>query len=217
MQKVVGLVGLRGSGKDTAAKALVAKGWCRTAFADALYIEVARAFGVSVEFLGDRDKKEKPQAELALANCKDQLFVAVLLAEAGLQLGKSDGRTVRAFLRKPRSPREIMQKWGTEYRRMTFRDDYWREQVYQQIKANPELNFVITDVRFPDEAKLVEQSLSGKLGRVVRPGLPGADDKSLLHSSEVAMLDYPIGRVFFNEEGPASLEKFQGAVVSEFH
>jgi dephospho-CoA kinase len=40
----IGLIGLAGSGKDTAAKALIAKGWRRKAFADHLKI-LARNFG----------------------------------------------------------------------------------------------------------------------------------------------------------------------------
>jgi len=217
MQKVVGLVGLRGSGKDTAAQFLVAHGWNRIAFADALYLEVAKAFGVTVEFFNRRETKETPLPELALKNCQDHLFVAVMLADAGLKLGVTDGRKVSAFLRKPRSPREIMQKWGTEYRRNTFRDDYWRDQVLKYVKAHPESNFVITDVRFPDEARLVETHLQGQLGRINRPGLPGSDDKALLHSSEVAMLDYPIEHQFLNEEGEDGLGKFRSAVLKAYH
>ena len=216
MHKVVGLVGIRGSGKDTVAQFLVAQGWTRIAFADALYLEVAQAFGVTVEFLQRRESKELPQPELALANCKDQLFVAVLLTQAGLRLGQ-DSRRIAAFLRKPRSPREVLQYWGTEYRRMTFRDDYWRAQVADFVRANPRKKFVITDVRFPDEGHLVENELGGELRRVVRPGLGGSNDKALLHSSEVAMLDYPIREEFLNEEGTAGLDRLRRAVLRSFH
>ncbi len=217
MQKVVGLVGLRGSGKDTAAQFLVEQGWHRIAFADALYLEVAETFGITREFLSRRETKETPQPELALKNCKDQLFIAVMLTHAGLQLGQTEGRKLSAFLRKPRSPREIMQFWGTEYRREVFRDDYWRAQVAKYVKAHPDKNFVITDVRFPDEGKLVEFELGGELGRMTRPGLGGANDKTLLHSSEVAMLGYSIKHVFTNEEGAAGLDKLRRTVLRTFH
>lgn len=218
MQKVVGLVGLRGSGKDTAAQFLLAQGWRRIAFADALYLEVAEAFGVTVEFLGDRAKKELPQKELALVNCKDDLFVGCFLAyEDARRAADGEAQLPRlAQLSAPRSPREILQVWGTEYRRLMYRDDYWREQVYKAIVAQPETNFVITDVRFPDEAKLVENILHGVLGRIRRPGLAGTGDKALLHSSEVAMLEYPIEREFINEEGEAGLARFRQAVLAAF-
>jgi len=218
MQKVVGLVGLRGSGKDTAAKFLMACGWRRIAFADALYLEVATAFNVTVEFLQRRDTKESPLPELALANCQDPLFVECFLAyeEKGRAQFVQDSVPREEQLRQPRSPREILQVWGTEYRRVMFRDDYWREQVHQVIAADPTTNFVITDVRFPDEARLVEQTLNGVLGRIRRPGLPGADDKALMHSSEVAMLEYPIEREFLNAEGESGMNQFRVAILAAF-
>lgn len=217
MQKIVGLVGLRGSGKDTAAQFLVEKGWKRIAFADALYAEVAKAFGVTVEFLQRRETKELPQKELALVNCQDQFFVAVMLHDAGIRLGVTDGRKVRPFMHKARSPRQILQKWGTEYRRGHFTDDYWRLKVEGYIRAHPEANFVVTDVRFPDEGRLIEIDLGGELGRITRPGLAGANDESLLHSSEVAMLNYPIAANLENLEGPAGIAKFKEHVLATFH
>ncbi|KVP75335.1 hypothetical protein [Burkholderia ubonensis] len=219
MQKVVGLVGLRGSGKDTAAQFLVAKGWRRIAFADALYLEVAEAFGVTVEFLQRRETKETPQPELALINCKDEVFVGCFLAydEARQKAEGAPQPSILTQLSQPRSPREILQVWGTEYRRQMYTDDYWRAQVAKVVKAHPETNFVITDVRFPDEGHLVEDELDGELGRIRRPGLGGSNDKALLHASEVAMLDYPIALEFLNEEGDAGLANFRAAVLRAFH
>ncbi|KVP17166.1 hypothetical protein WJ84_02485 [Burkholderia ubonensis] len=183
-----------------------------------MYLEVADAFGVTVEFLQRRETKETPQPELALANCKDQMFVGRFLAyedqkafDAGATLDPAEQ------LLKPRSPREILQVWGTEYRREMYSDDYWRAQVAKVVKANPDVNYVITDVRFPDEGLLVEGELKGQLGRIRRPGLGGADDKALLHASEVAMLDYPIALEFINEEGEEGLANFRAAVVRAYH
>lgn len=218
MQKVVGLVGLRGSGKDTAAQFLVDLGWRRIAFADALYIEVAEAFGVTVEFLQRRETKETPQPELALVKCQDQMFVGRFLAHEDAKAFEA-GATLDPVeqLLKPRSPREILQVWGTEYRREMCGDEYWRAKVRTLVKAHPEVNFVIPDVRFPDEGVLVETDLGGELGRISRPGLGGADDKALLHASEVAMLDYPITKVFLNEEGAEGLMNFRAEVLRAFH
>jgi len=217
MQQVAGLVGLRGAGKDTAATILLANGWRRLAFADALYLEVAEAFGVTVEFLQRRDTKETPLPELALLNCTDMVYVGRFLVYEEQRLA-TEGASVPqlSMLSQPRSPREILQVWGTEYRRQLYNDDYWREQVHKAIKAAPDTNFVVTDVRFPDEAKLIENTLGGRLGRVIRPSLAGSTDKSLLHSSEVAMLDYPIALEFINEEGEAGMARFRAAVLQAF-
>lgn len=199
--KIVGLLGLRGSGKDTAAAALVSQlGFTRLAFADPLYNEVAEAFGVTVAFLQNRDTKELPQPELALVNCKDARFVKVCIeldiAEAGM-----DGVKQRLHaLYRPRSPRQILQRWGTDYRRVLDGDDYWRAQVEKIIDNAPQSSaFVITDVRFPDEALLVT-CLGGWLARITRPTAQ-TQDVALLHVSEQAMLDYPVHKTFLNVEG----------------
>lgn len=218
MQKVVGLVGLRGAGKDKTAQFLVAQGWRRIAFADALYLEVAEAFGVTVAFLQHRDTKESPLPELALVNCKDELFVGCFLAYED-HVAARDGlvlapMTVR--LTQPRSPREILQVWGTEYRRQMYRDDYWRAQVAAVVMANPDQNFVVSDVRFPDEGKLIEDVLGGQLARVIRPGLGGADDQALRHASELAMLSYTIAQTFLNEEGEDGLARLEKAVLAAY-
>src|SRR6476661_846445 len=79
IQEILGLLGAKGAGKDTAAKLFIQKyGYRRIAFADALYLEVANAFGVTVEFLNNRDTKETPLPELALSHCQDADFVQVL-------------------------------------------------------------------------------------------------------------------------------------------
>ena len=217
MQKVVGLIGTRGSGKDTAALALLAMGWERVAFADPLYSEVSAAFSVSVDFLQDRERKEVPQPELALSQCKDPLFIAVMLEDMGLSLRDAQWSSIEAALRAPRSPREILQKWGTEYRRVHFQDSYWRDQVAALIKANPQRNFVVTDVRFPDEALMLEREFGAALARVLRPGMGGHDDPALQHASEKAMRDYPVPYEFVNEEGLDKLKTFQDQVVKTFH
>lgn len=213
MQRVLGLIGRKGAGKDTAAKVLVSKGWVRLAFADPLYRESADAFGVTVEFLGNRDTKETPLPELALYKCRDQVFVAVVLQQAGFQLGVSDGRKVRAFLQKPRSPREIMQFWGTEYKRRVVRDDYWIEKVREVIRANPTTNFVITDVRFPNEALMVTKEFDGELARVIRPALENVDDAGMKHDSETKMRDYPVHVTLVNEEGEEGISDLTRSVI----
>ena len=126
-QKVVGLIGLKGAGKDTCAAFLVQeRGYIRAAFADALYSEVSKAYGVSVEFLQNRDTKETPQAELALSRCGDERFKQVglqvaadeqdargVLNAGGVPAGdESDaglGHWIKAELAAPRSPRWVLQ------------------------------------------------------------------------------------------------------------
>lgn len=88
------------------------------------------------------------------------------------------------------SVREILQWWGTEYRRAQ-NTDYWCNEMARRVeavKAEGASLVVIDDVRFPDEAELV----IGHHGIMVRlepypewkPG-PNAD-----HASETSLDDY---------------------------
>lgn len=221
--KVLGLLGTRGAGKDSAAKALLDFGWKRIAFGDAIYVEVAEAFGVSVEFLQNRGTKETPLPQLALRHCKDVAFVRVMqgiavpdslpmhpLLRAVLWLIMpltmyEERQAVRAMLHQPRSPREILQFWGTEYRRRLCGDDYWLRQVTTVLDADPAGNYVVTDVRDPNEAVLITERYQGQLIRIVRPVLETAaavaNDATLQHPTETVMRTYPVHHTIINQEG----------------
>ena len=206
MQQVVGLIGLKGSGKDTAAAFLTARGFVRVAFADKLYQEVADSFGVTVEFLQNRDTKETPLKELALKNCRDVRFVAVCRR---LDPEGTNGE----FLEKWRSPRQVLQWWGTDYRRKVDKDSYWLDVIQEIINSNPDTSFVITDVRFPNEAEFVK-AIGGALARIRRPSLEARaalereSGSTFAHSSETALLNWVTDYEFINEDGnPAGMKQ----------
>lgn len=216
-QMILGLIGTKGSGKDTVAGILTkSKDWVRVAFADPLYAEVAEAFGVSVAFLQNRDTKETPLPQLALSNCNQDLeegvptFAAMMLANY-----KLPQETTLEAMAKPRSPREILQLWGSEYRRALFRDDYWLQQAKQVIQARPDLNFVISDVRYPNEVAMLK-SINGVLARIVRPAMAVQGDPAMLHSSEQMMLNQPVDITLVNEEGPKGLSSLEAQVSQKF-
>lgn len=140
MSKLIGLLGdYPGVGKDTAADYLVRyHGFTRLSFADLLYQEISVAYGVTVEELARRDLKETPQARFALSQCRERAFVALLLEiEPGLTL------------RTPLSPRFVLRKWGTEYRRNED-EDYWARPVFARMDREPG-NYALTDPRFENE------------------------------------------------------------------
>jgi hypothetical protein len=200
MQQIIGLLGAKGAGKDTAASHLVSTcDFIRVAFADKLYREVAEAFGVTVELLGRRDTKESDLAEFSLRNCSDPSFVQCVAEELGTTVTED-------FLAKPRSPRFIMQLWGTEYRRKRGVDSYWLDQVAAIMDADPARSYVVTDVRFPNEALFIK-ARNGMLVRVRRPELElreavsRAANGTAAHPSETAMLNYPVDAEVQNPEG----------------
>lgn len=188
MTQILGLSGARASGKDSFAANLVEQGWVRHGFADSLYAEAAEAFGVSVGFLSQRATKEVPQDCLALAHCRDAAFVATV---DQMEQGATD-------LKASRSPRFVLQVWGTEYRRS--QDDlYWLRRMDEKLNSVPGTvpGVVITDVRYRNEAQTLKLR-GGLLYRIRRTAIDAemaqarAQGKPwALHSSEVEMLDYP--------------------------
>lgn len=143
--RIVGLTGLPRVGKDTLANMLVARhGFTRVAYATRLYAEVAEAFGVTVEQLASDEWKNTRRPELALDRCTDGNFLNALFLEGYRQIPKVDFSTDA-----PRSSRQVLQWWGTEYRRRQ-NGNYWvyrlREQLAELYQAGCKA-VVISDTR----------------------------------------------------------------------
>lgn len=195
---VVGLTGKKGSGKDAAASALVAEGWVRLAYGDPLKQEVADAFCVAPEIFHDRELKETPLASLALANCKDMGFVSAMGWDKDPH--------------QPRSPRWVMQQWGTDYRRKQD-GNYWVARTVQEVRLLLEYgrSVVVTDVRFYNEATALLE-LGGSIVKVVRPNNPyeeGTDG----HASETEMDSFSAAVELLNNGTQAELGALLCAAV----
>lgn len=190
VSKIIGLAGKKGAGKDAAATALVAGGWVRTAFGDPLKEEVAAAFGISVDVLNNRDLKETPLPSLALVNCSDIGFVSEMGWGADPHMA--------------RSPRWVMQQWGTEYRRKQL-DGYWVSRTVSKIKelVKAGKSVVVTDARFKDEADAI-RNMGGTLVQVIRPNNP-FESGNEQHASETSMTHYPFDFVLYNNGTEAGL------------
>lgn len=176
---VIGLTGPAGSGKDTAAAILQrhVPGTYVVAFADALRREASNAFGVESVYFTRRETKEAPLPALALRKCQDNGFIGAMFLDQLASGGDLD-------LDAPRSPRQIMQWWGTEYRR-TAKPGYWVSKVadrigYLQRHLAARL-IVVTDVRFDDEATLI-LAAGGSIWQLQRPSCGIAPSA---HKSEV--------------------------------
>jgi len=179
---IIGLCGPAGAGKDTVAAILRAHaGFHCMAFADALREEVCNAYGIERLYLTRRELKDSPQTYLALSRCADQEFVRVV--RIGHLMSPMD-----EFMAAPRSPREIMQWWGTEYRRAK-RATYWLDQVAMSIqnlnRTQLQRTFAITDVRFENEAQTVRR-LGGWIWQVKRPGAVATGG----HASDVSGAEF---------------------------
>lgn len=169
--QIIALTGLANTGKDTVADILVTHaGFTKIAFADALRAEVTRAFCLSPggihPLLTDRATKETPTSRLAFSECHDLGFLgAVAIAQ--------EATVDYAWRNAPRSPRQILQWFGTEYRR-TQRVDYWTTRLVDHIRQLGEMDgrakFVITDCRFENETAVIRQ-MGGVVWQVTRDGV----------------------------------------------
>lgn len=165
---LIGLTGPAASGKDTVADLLVTHcGFIKFAFADPLRAEVAEAFGIEPLYLTRRETKEHPMTSLALRKCRSDGFVGRLMIaheEKGLSLD----------LDAPRSPRQIMQWWGTDYRRQQSQA-YWTHQTSARIsymmRERLATRIVITDCRFVNEIDMVRSSYGGLVWQIKRQGI----------------------------------------------
>lgn len=163
---VIGLAGQAGVGKNVIADYLrEAYGFVQFAWSDALYAEVAAAFGVGDVLLRLRETKEVPTIALAGENCSDLAFIDVLMAQ-----GVKSGNT-------PLSPRQVLQWWGAEYRRAQD-TGYWVNRAAESIAAlrasvpYPEQVpqfFVESGTRFENERDWIHNN-GGNVWHVYRDG-----------------------------------------------
>lgn len=86
--------------------------------------------------------------------------------------------------------RRLLQEIGVGARKV-FGEDFWVEQALKGV--TPEDRFVITDVRFPNEAEAIK-ALGGQIWRVKRVGVGAVNQ----HVSESAMDGYPVDQIFIN-------------------
>lgn len=195
---ILGLAGRAGAGKDTCADVLCqAHQFYRMAFADALRQEVVNAFGID-SGLFHTPSKEQKTAALAIGRCNDSDFMALMVKR---------GENITA----PRSAREIMQWWGTEYRRAQ-NPVYWLDRAANTINEAMRRGFrrvVITDVRFRNEADLVRY-YNGQVWMICRAT---ADTAPANHQSELELALIHPDTVIENNR---SMTAFAAAVMKTY-
>jgi hypothetical protein len=204
----IGITGKAGHGKDTAAllicdiwaKARGANSTFRVAFADALKAEVVQTFGLPDEsLLRDPKRKDNPSYLLSPGCCENQSFRRIMMHRP------IDPISFDASV----TPRQVMQLWGTEYRR-NQNAQYWHDQVEQAIdisEATGKSLAIITDVRFVNEAKFLE-SVGSQIVRIERDAVKGPPGN---HASEVEQRSIEVTQTFQNttiEHLRAQLYKF---------
>lgn len=144
---IIGVCGLIGSGKGTVADILVeSHSFQKLSFADSLKDGVAAMFDWPRSMLeGDtpasREWREQP----------DRFW------------SEEMGYSV--------TPRYVLQKVGTECMREGLFDDIWVSRTKQKLQRQSYLDFVIPDVRFPNEISMIQEQ-GGVVVQVQRGELP---------------------------------------------
>jgi hypothetical protein len=144
---LIGICGLIGSGKDTVAQNLIDNhNFVKISFADKLKDAVASMFSWDRELLDGKTDKSRAWREQV-----DQYWT------------QETGREI--------TPRLVLQEFGTECMREGFYDGIWVSLTKKHIIDNPNTHFVIPDVRFPNEAKMLYE-IGGEVWRVKRGNDP---------------------------------------------
>ena len=140
---IIGMCGLIGTGKDTVADILVNNyNFIKVSFADKLKDGVATVFSWDREMLEGTTDESRTWREQ-----KDEFW----------------SRETNEHI----TPRLVLQMFGTDCMRNGFYNGIWVSIVKQQIINNPNKNFVIPDVRFPNEAKMIKE-VNGEVWRICR-------------------------------------------------
>ena len=140
---IIGICGLIGCGKGTVGDILVDDyGFTKLSFADKLKDGVATVFNWDRAMLEGDTVESREWRE-----SQDDFWT------------KETGRTI--------TPRLVLQEFGTDCMRKGFDNGIWVSLVKQELVRYPNKNFVIPDVRFPNEANMIK-SIHGEVWRVRR-------------------------------------------------
>jgi len=69
------------------------------------------------------------------------------------------------------TPRQILQKLGTEGCRNIFGQDIWIKRLKMELSKEENNNIIVSDIRFPNEAEAVKE-MGGKLIKIIKSDLP---------------------------------------------
>jgi len=140
---IIGICGLIGSGKGTVADYLIkSHQFQKISFADKLKDAVSTLFDWDRNLLEGKTTESRQWREKT-----DEYWTNEINREI--------------------TPRYVLQVFGTECMREGFFDGIWVSLVKKKILDNPDTNWVIPDVRFPNEVDMIK-SIGGKVIKIKR-------------------------------------------------
>ena len=180
--KLIGLVGRKGSGKDTAAQGLLEdRRWVKVSLAEPLRKVVKTMFLLTDEDCDDCDRKEQP-GPLGVSYRRGMQAVGTELVRNQLQ--------------------KVLPEIGTE----GFWIQHMRRKVEQLWQEGKRV--VITDVRFEDEADAIIE-LGGLLVFVDRPGMDKSDGHASETGVDVIVAKYRAPDMLVRLENNSTVDTLQ--------
>ena len=145
---IIGLCGFAGSGKGTLADFLVENhNFRKISFATKLKDVASVMFGWDRDLLeGITDESRAWREEV------DEYWSNELEQEV--------------------TPRIVLQLFGTDCVRNNLHNNIWVSIVKKTLIDNPDVNWVIPDIRFPNEVDVIQQQLNGSVWWIKRGELP---------------------------------------------
>tara|TARA_Y100000310_G_C20648096_1_gene797796 strand:+ start:382 stop:1419 length:1038 start_codon:yes stop_codon:yes gene_type:complete len=170
MGLLYGIAGFKGHGKDTFAHLVCNANpdvsWYVDHFAGSLKIMAMEIFGLTKDQVYTQEGKVESLDPVSMDDYCDSM-------------SKVTGIQIYPQNKIARSPREILQFFGTEYVRSS-RDSFWFDQIKSSIEGKD--NVLVPDLRFLNEESFI-RSLGGRVIRIMRLGLDEDSSKDL-HPSE---------------------------------
>jgi len=159
---LIGLNGLKGSGKDTVGSYLVDNyGYERASFAAKLKESAGALFNIGSSFWEKAKNNDRSVIQL-----------------------RDNGALVRDI-----TVRNFLQRYGTEAHRTVFGSDFWVDHALKGVDRNQ--NIVFTDARFENELSRIK-SLMGVNLQILRPQLTNEDDHISEAPPPIELIDFQI-------------------------
>lgn len=185
---IIALNGFARSGKDTAAKFLVDKGFKKLSFAEPVrqgllaMNPIVDVITTRTSFFGYKGK---------------QKVNVIRLIEVVAKMGWEEAKD------KYPEVRRLMQYYATEAGRDIHGSDCWLKIAEKEIRDNPQQDYVITDLRFENERLMVASLATGFTVTIIRPNVTTEGN----HSSEK-----PLERVNYKLVNDGSIEELHEKV-----
>ena len=175
---IIGILGLIGSGKNTAAEEFIKIGYEKDSFAATLKDVCSAMFGWRRDLLEGITDESRAFREAPDMFWNDRLGAETL---AKFNVGPS-------YENKYFTPRIALQLLGTNVLRDQFHNDIWINTVEHRLQQDPSKNIVISDCRFKNEIALIREH-GGILIRVDRGPNPDWHEHAVRYNKDVNNFD----------------------------